>query len=128
MEDKKTKKQETIKKIFLLNEKFCEEHKFNEETKKLLDKFLGNFLGKRRTPTVIEWGEKLNKLNEICEGKEIVAFQCIKESLEKGWLSFYLTASLQTYFFSSCDYMFEDTIEERKKMLEKTSKLSKKEY
>lgn len=82
-------KREQIGNCFGLIGEFCNQYGYTEETKKLLDKFLGNYLQNRRTPTELEMQLKLETLHEICNGDNNLAKKCILKTIESGWAAFY---------------------------------------
>ena len=68
---------------------FCEANNYNDETQKLLNKFLGNLLQRRRTPTSLEMDLKLETLHNLSNGNDTLAQQHILKAIEGGWLTFY---------------------------------------
>jgi len=82
-------KKEQIQKCFEMIGNFCTEHNYDEELKKLLDKFLGNYLQNRRTPTKLEMELNLQRLNELSGNNQDLAKKIIVKTIESGWATFY---------------------------------------
>jgi hypothetical protein len=82
-------KKEQINLCFQNIHSFCETYKYDEETKKLLNKFLSNYMQIRRVPTTMELDLKLEKLHELSNSDSVLAQKVIKRAIESGWASFY---------------------------------------
>jgi hypothetical protein len=88
-------KKEQIQLCFDMIGTFCEAHKYDEELKKLLDKFLGNYLQNRRTPTKLEMELKLKRLEELSGNDPDTVKRIIIKTIESGWATFYPVSNNQ---------------------------------
>lgn len=82
-------KKEQVQKCFEMIGTFCTKHNYNDDIKKLLDKFLGNYLQNRRTPTKLEMELKLQRLEELSGNNPDSVKVIVVKTIESGWATFY---------------------------------------
>lgn len=82
-------KREQVQSCFKIINDFCIENRLSISTNKLLDRFLGNYLQIRRTPTTAQMKLMLDRLVSLAGKDEKLIESIVIKTIECGWATFY---------------------------------------